>query len=199
MSGQESKDTDLLRPDKWVEMYGDYLYTFAFLRLKRSDVAEDLVQDTFLSAWNAREAFQNKASEKTWLTSILRNKIIDYFRKSSTKNELIRQKDDIDGMDYFFETAGDGAGHWKGTTAPAEWKKDLNNPVEAEEFRNILQACLDKLSEKAREVFVLKMMDDLETEEVCKALDITASNYWVLIHRAKMQLRVCIEKNWSNS
>ncbi len=189
-----------LEPQKWVERYSDYLYSFALSRLSRTDIAEDLVQETFLAAWNAREGFQSNASEKTWLTSILKNKIVDHYRKSSTKNELsILDKTSSDNStDYFFRTEGTYEGHWTNASSPQDWKKDLKSKVETEEFQNILRSCLTKLPEKARAVFVMKMMDDEESETICKELGITPSNFWILMHRAKLQLRECIQQNWAN-
>jgi RNA polymerase sigma-70 factor (TIGR02943 family) len=156
------------------------------------------VQDTFASAWKARETYLANASEKTWLISILKRKIIDYYRKKSTQNELnIFDKDTSDDfMDHFFASEGQYDGHWSGGSSPRDWKKDFETPIESEEFYKILKGCLGKLPEKWAAVFTLKNMDDLDAEEICKELGITPSNYWVIMHRAKLQLRECMEKNW---
>jgi RNA polymerase sigma-70 factor (ECF subfamily) len=190
---------NILQPEKWIERYSDALYGYAVARVSKTEVAEDLVQETFLSALKARDSFLGNASEKTWLTAILKRKIIDYYRKKSTQSELsILDKDTKDGfMNHFFDSDGSSEGHWTGNAAPTGWGKDLETAVEAEEFNNTLKACLDKLSEKTAAVFVLKNMEDMDTEEICKELGITPSNYWVLMHRAKLQLRECIQKNWS--
>ena len=189
-----------LEPEKWVERYSDYLYSFALSRLSRKDVAEDMVQETFLAAWNAKAGFKSNASEKTWLTSILKNKIVDYYRKSSTKNELnLLDKDSSNSnTDPFFRSEGKYEGHWTNSASPQDWKKDLKSKVEAEEFQDILRSCLTKLPEKTRAVFVMKMMDDEESETICKELDITPSNFWILMHRAKLQLRKCMQQNWAD-
>src|SRR5438094_391959 len=114
MSPAKETVIDGLEPEKWVERYADYLYSFALSRLGRQEVAEDLVQETFLAAWAARENFQNNSSEKTWLTSIIKNKIVDHYRKSSTKNEISLFKDDIEGdfVNLFFDKQGATQGHW---------------------------------------------------------------------------------------
>lgn len=194
-----STPENILQPEQWIERYSDALYGYAVARVSKTEVAEDLVQETFLSALKGRDSFLGNASEKTWLTAILKRKIIDYYRKKSTQNELsILDKDTKDGfMNHFFDSEGSSEGHWTGNAAPAGWRKDLETAVEAEEFNNTLKACLDKLSEKTAAVFVLKNMEDMDTEEICKELGITPSNYWVLMHRAKLQLRECIQKNWS--
>lgn len=191
--------TPELKPELWIDRYSDALYGYAVARVSKTEVAEDLVQETFLSALKARDSFLGNASEKTWLIAILKRKIIDYYRKKSTQSELsILDKDQKDGfMNHFFDADGSSEGHWTGNAAPTGWRKDLETTVEAEEFNNTLKGCLDKLPEKAAAVFVLKNMEDMDTEEICKELSITPSNYWVLMHRAKLQLRECIQKNWS--
>lgn len=196
MSNSESK----LEPEKWIERYADLLFNYTIARINKQEIAEDLVQETFLSALKAKDSFLGNASEKTWLISILKRKIIDHYRKKSTQNELnIFDKDSKDDfMNHFFEREGSD-GHWIDKSSPTEWKKDLQNGVEREEFNAALKNCLAKLPEKTSAVFVLKNMEDLDSEEICKELQITPSNYWVLMHRAKLQLRECMEKNWFNA
>lgn len=190
--------TYTLEPDKWIERYADSLFSFALARINKRDVAEDLVQDTLLSAWKARDSFQHNASEKTWLISILKRKVIDYYRKKSTQSELnILDKDSKDGFsNHFFEGEGSNQGHWTDGAAPKTGKGDFETTVDSEEFNTVLRNCLGKLPDKTAAVFTLKNMDDLDSEEICKELNITPSNYWVLMHRAKLQLRECMEKNW---
>jgi RNA polymerase sigma-70 factor (TIGR02943 family) len=189
-----------LEPDKWIERYSDYLYSFAYARLRKEEVAEDLVQDTFFSALRARDTFLHNASEKTWLISILKRKIIDYYRKKSTQNELSIFDKPIEGtdgtQDHFFGDTAMASGHWADGYAPKAWKKDFNTSVESDEFYDILKRCITKLPEKTAAAFTMKNMDDLDTEEICKELNITPSNYWVMMHRAKLVLRDCMEKNW---
>lgn len=199
MADKTSETNHKLDPEKWVDRYSDYLFNFAMTRLSRRDIAEDMVQETFLAAWNAKDNFQSNASEKTWLTSILKNKIVDHYRKSSTKNELsIFDKDTGDGfMSHFFDKEGAHNGHWTDTASPQDWKKDLRSSLETEEFQNILRQCLSKLPERARGVFVMKVIDGEESETICKELNITPSNFWILMHRAKLQLRECMELNWA--
>lgn len=188
-----------LEPEKWIERYSDYLYSFAYARLRKEEVAEDLVQDTFFSALRARDTFLHNASEKTWLVSILKRKIIDYYRKKSTQNELNIFDKPVQGSDgtrdHFFEDTVH-SGHWTDASAPKEWEKDFETSVESDEFYDILKQCMTKLPEKTAAAFTMKNMDGLDTEEICKELGITPSNYWVMMHRAKLMLRECMEKNW---
>ncbi|MEP7318128.1 MAG: sigma-70 family RNA polymerase sigma factor [Panacibacter sp.] len=179
-----------LNATKWVSDYSDMLYRFALPRVNDAEIAKDLVQDTFLAAWRNYENFKGEISEKNWLYAILKNKIIDHFRKAST-----RLTDSLPGMadeeNYFDEVQ-----HWTQTTAPNEWNTDSNSPIEKKEFYEILRKCKARLKDIQNTVFTLKYLEGLDSEEICKELNITASNYWVLIHRAKLQLRACLEKNW---
>ena len=190
-----SQSPNLLDPSKWVDNYGDYLYNYAYFRVNKTELAEDLVQDTFLSALKAQEGFKGEASEKTWLTGILRNKIIDHYKKASTQKE----KQDLDNhraeasYNYFFE---EDSGHWTDDKGPKEWGVNASSSMESKEFFKVLNSCLGKLPEKWAMAFSLKTLDDVPGDKICKALDISSSNFWVIIHRAKLQLRECIEKNW---
>jgi RNA polymerase sigma-70 factor (TIGR02943 family) len=191
-----------LDPEHWIERYSDYLYSFAYARLRKEEVAQDLVQDTFFSALKAKDTFLQNASEKTWLVSILKRKIIDYYRKKSTQNELSILDKPIEGedgtMSHFFENKAPTDGHWTSAGSPNQWGKTFETSVESDEFYDALKKCLTKLPEKTAAAFTLKNMDDLDTEEICKELNITPSNYWVMMHRAKLQLRECLENNWFN-
>lgn len=191
-------EKNILEPEKWIDRYSDILFNYTITRINRREVAEDLVQETFFSAYKARESFQHEASEKTWLISILKRKIIDHYRKKSTQNELsIFDKDSKDDfMNHFFDKESGNEGHWTDSSSPQEWRKDFQTSVESDEFNAILKNCLDKLSGKTSTVFTLKNMEDLDSDEICKELQISPSNYWVLMHRAKLQLRECMEKNW---
>jgi RNA polymerase sigma-70 factor (TIGR02943 family) len=192
-----------LEPERWIERYADYLYSFAYARLRKQEVAEDLVQDTFFSALRARDSFLNNASEKTWLVSILKRKVIDYYRKKSTQNELNifdrPAKGEEGSNDYFFQDKTAAVpGHWAESAVPLTWKKDFETSVESDEFYDIVKNCMTKLPEKTAAAFTLKNMDGLDTDEICKELNITPSNYWVMMHRAKLILRHCMEQNWFN-
>ena len=194
--------TNGLDPEHWIDRYSDYLYSYAYIRLRKEEVAQDLVQDTFFSALKAKDTFLHNASEKTWLVSILKRKIIDYYRKKSTQNELNILDKPIEGedgtMNHFFENSAAHQGHWASGASPNAWGKTFETSVESEEFYDILKRCITKLPEKTAAAFTMKNMDDLDTEEICKELNITPSNYWVMMHRAKLVLRECMEKNWFN-
>jgi len=180
-----------LYPQNWVKNYSDMLLRFALLRTNNIDQSKDLVQETFLAGLRNVETFKGDISEKNWLFLILKNKIIDHYRKKASS--LIVEIDVLleKSTDYF-----DEAGHWKESAFPKEWGVNYDDTVEKEEFYEILNKCMQKLSELIRIVFTMKYLDEKESEEICKELAISSSNYWVIIHRAKLQMRKCLEKNW---
>lgn len=182
----------LLTPDQWISNYADALYSYALQRVNDSGLAEDIVQETFLSAWKARDSFKGEASEKSWLYTICKHKIIDHYRKKA--KDIVQPISQNDPTDNYF----DAAEHWTGEDKPDNWNIDYQESTDKKEFYAILTACKKKLQEIQQSVFVMKYMEDLESSEICKVLGITPSNYWVLIHRAKLQLRTCLEKNWIN-
>jgi RNA polymerase sigma-70 factor (TIGR02943 family) len=177
-------------PETWVDHYGDYLYRYALPRVQDSSVAEDLVQETFLAALQSHKNFQSRSSEKTWLTGILKHKVADFYRQKAKippGSEL-----DVDSVntDAFF----DGKGQWK--LKPPDWTADPEKLYGQKEFIGILNLCLSELSSRLAQVFVLREIDGLKTDEICKVLNITATNCWVMLYRARMYLRRCLEINW---
>lgn len=184
--------TALLNPDQWVRLYADALYSYTLPRVNDAALAEDIVQETFLSAWKARDGFKGEASEKSWLFTICKNKIIDYYRKKA--KDIIQPVSDKSVTDHFF----DEAEHWTPEDKPLEWPAEAEEQINKKEFYKVLAGCKKKLQEIQQAVFSMKYLEDLDAAEICKALGITSSNYWVLIHRAKLQLRSCLEKNWIN-
>lgn len=183
---------DRIHPSKWVESYADSLFNYAIVRTGERDVARDLVQETFLSALENVRNFRGESSERTWLFSILKNKVIDYYRKkgaNKTVSEFSLAGEESE--DFFF----DEAGHWKSTLLPTDWGA-IPDEARGNEFMEILRKCLARLTAQSRGAFTLKYIEEMESEEVCKELGVSSSNYWVIIHRAKLQLRHCMEKNW---
>ena len=171
--------------------HADYLYNFTITRVNDEYVAQDLVQETFISALKNYASFESRSKASTWLIAILKNKIIDHYRKKvrEYKKESL---DVLKGTEAYF----DDKGHWSKEASPRSWKMDASVVLEQEEFYETLQQCLKRLGDMQRIAFTMKHLEGIETKEICKELDITASNYWVIIHRAKLQLRMCLEKNW---
>jgi len=160
-----------------------------------AELAKDLVQETFLAGLRSMENFKGNSSERTWLYSILKFKIADYYRKASTKQEITNSKMRINedaSLDPYFTDDGS----WKENTRPKDWGIDYSCPIENKELSIALNNCIEKLTHNQRQLIVLKLVEEVEVEKICKELKITATNYWVIIHRAKLQLRSCLEQNW---
>lgn len=180
----------------WVNQHGDYLYAFAYSRVRDEAAAEDLVQDALLAALQARGSFSGKSSERTWLTGILKHKIIDHFRKYSRETELTAEEADMSSYDYLFREEGDWKGHWTAEARPIQWADNPEQALEHAEFRGVLTHCLGELPERVANAFTLREMDGLEPREICEVLMISMSNYWVMLHRARLHLRRCLDFNW---
>ena len=178
-------------PKNWLALYGDLMYQYCLPRVNNTVIAEDLVQETFLSALNGLDGYKGEASEKNWLFAILKNKIIDHYRRKAREQSVIAAPDlPVNDDDWFNED-----GRWTENRMPNDWHSS-ENPTERKEVQKIINHCKDNLKTLQQEVFTLKYMEDLDSDKICKVLDITPSNYWVLIHRARLQMRDCVEKNW---
>lgn len=180
----------------WVDAHGDYLYAFALSRVRDQWLAEDLVQDTLLAAMQSGGSFQAKSSERTWLCGILKHKIIDPFRKSSREVELSDEEADMSSYDYLFRDEGVWKGHWTAEVRPIVWNENPEKVLEHTEFRGILSHCLGELPERVANCFTLREMDGFDAQEICETLNISPNNFWVMMHRARLHLRRCIDFNW---
>ncbi len=184
---------NFLDPGNWVNNYSDQLYSYTLKRINNTEQAEDIVQDVFLSAWKSRETYNASASEKTWLFAICKNKLIDFYRKEGKRPGQVSINDERDDDAFFIAD-----GHFNNVFKPQEdWGMAIDK-IEQKEFYSVLSLCRSKLKKVQEQVFSMKYLDDIDADEICKLLDISSQNYWVLIHRAKVQLRVCLEKNWVN-
>ncbi len=177
-----------LNPKEWVNKYSDELFGFAYIRVSDEDTARDLIQDTFLSALKNLQSFKGEISEKNWLYLILKNKIIDHYRKSS--KTPVTRFDDENELDEFF----DEEGHWRKDDLPGKFNMAVNSSQFSFEFYEIIEKCKRKLNEIQMRLFSMKFVDEINSEEICKEMEISSSNYWVLIHRIKLKIRKCIEK-----
>lgn len=184
----------ILNPQLWVKNYADYLYNYAITRLNDEYMARDLVQETFLAALEKIEKFEGRSSERTWLTSILKNKVIDVYRKKSSGWGNISDKAETDLSQIEFFDSQDG--HWKAEYQPKAFGMEEYDPLVKKELNHILQKCLKKLPGLWLAVFTMKHMDDLATETICSQLKVSDSNFWVIMHRTKVNLRACLQKNW---
>jgi len=181
-----------LAPDLWVDNYADYLYNFTMGRINNESLSKDLVQETFLAGLKSAKNFQGKASEKTWLTSILKRKIIDHYRKINS----IKGKAEIK-MNFYQD--GESEGDWLEERVPQSWKNQTEADIENIELQDQIDKCINNLPEKYALAFRMKSVLGYETEDICNELDITSSNLWVLLYRARTQLRACLDSNWFNN
>ncbi len=184
-------------PSKWVDAYGDALFRFAYFRVNNEALAEDLVQDTFLAAMKAKDRFSGRSSVKTWLTGILKNKVIDHYRKKNRTQSMSE-------LAAFFEKeeselfSEDGSWDYQKGAVPSDWSPEQFEKLDRSEFMQHFHACASKMPEKIRQVFIMREIDGVSSPEICEQLDITPQNLWTILHRARMALRQCLEKNFLN-
>jgi len=182
-------------PTTWLDEHGDYLYRYALLQLRDSAAAEDAVQETLLAALSAWSRFAGQSSVRTWLTGILKHKILDTFR-SQAREPLMESlhrdgEDDLDALDRLLFDRTD---HW--VDPPHAW----GNPeasLEQQRFWEALQRCLEELPPQLAAAFNLRELAGMETNEICKELNITATNCWVMLHRARVGLQQCLQIRWA--
>ncbi|MBC3759466.1 sigma-70 family RNA polymerase sigma factor [Hyunsoonleella sp. SJ7] len=175
-------------PNKWIDLYSDYLFNYTITRVSDREMAQDLVQETFLAGLKSMKNFKGEASERTWLISILKRKIIDYYRKiNSNKGKAevrINYKD------------AESEGDWLEERVADPFDKTAEDTLQNNELGDAIHNCLGKLPKKQADVFKMKTILNYETEVICNELNITASNLWVIIHRARTALADCLDKNW---
>lgn len=182
-----------LNSDLWVDRYGDMLYRYTLVRVKNPDSAEEIVQVTLLAALQSKGSFQGRSTEKSWLFGILKHKILDHFRELKTQRTYeITLEDGSDPL----ENAYHADGHW--LEAPKNWDTDPHKAVENKQLVEAMALCMDRLSEKFRNIFVLKEIEGMDSDEICKEMDIKPTNLWVILHRARNQLRKCLETHHWN-
>lgn len=178
-----------MNPEKWLEEHGDILYRFAMQRSQDSEVAADLVQETLLSAWKSKDSFAGNSTVRTWLIGILKHKWIDYLRKE------IRQREHIELADGD-PTAWFDAHNGKWKEEPSQWHGDPETLCQNEQFIQILKTCAEHLPAKQKLVFDMREFQGLDSDEICKVCEITPTNLHVLLHRARLGLRHCLDKHW---
>lgn len=177
-------------PTTWVDAYGDRLFRYALSRVRDAGSAEDLVQETLLAALESRGRFKGESSELTWMTGILRNKIFEFYRRQAREVPLLPSDEDADPQSEFFD-----ARHWKSSQAPRHWGGEPARKAESAEFAAALRKCLDALSSGVARAFILREMEGLAPAETAAALGVTPGHLAVLLYRARLRLRRCLEKN----
>jgi RNA polymerase sigma-70 factor (ECF subfamily) len=173
-----------------IEALRPYLLKYASLQLRNAEAAEDAVQETLLAALAAEASFAGRADLRTWVTGILKHKIVDAIRRASRERPL--EGGDGEGT-ADFDALFDERGHW--LERPAEWQNP-DDALHEKQFFAALETCLAALPERTSRVFLMREHMGLETDEICKELDLTSTHCWVLLYRARMALRACLEMNW---
>jgi len=175
--------------EEWLTQYGDYLYRYALFRLSNEEIARDMVQETLIAAWKAHEKFRGDSSVRTWLVGIMKHKITDYVRKQIRDRNLASHLETDPTSDFF-----DANGQW---LHPVQgWNDDPERLSSNQEFLQALSTCVAKLPEQHRHVFSLRELSGEDIGSICKACDITPTNLHVIMHRARLALRKCLEKTW---
>ena len=188
---EEANVSPIKSADRWLDDHGDCLYRYALVRVRAVDVAQDLVQDTFLAALRSYRRFAGNASERTWLCGILKNKIVDYYRKLGRETSFT----DLEFLSHeLSEKFIDGG--WVHINGPKNWKPQADVVKYSAEFWETMRKCLGKLPDRLATVFMLREMDELGTKEICSHLQISETNLGVMLHRARMAMRECFELNW---
>lgn len=186
---EEKKGFSTKDVEEWFSNYSDYLFAFAVKRTQDPDLSKDLVQDTFIAAFKGIDGFKGNSQPKTWLTSILNRKIIDHWRK--------QERMGTDVASHFFQ--GDEAkrpGFWILEHAPSQQVAAHDKQIEQEEQVNELSDCIEALPAQWKGVVAAKYWEEKKGEEICTEFELSSSNYWVIIHRAKILLRDCLQKKW---
>ncbi len=175
-----------------VQQHRTYLLRYASLQLRDAGAAEDAVQDTLVAAIEGADRFSGQSSVKTWLTGILKHKIIDHVRRQSREQPLISGDGDASESDIadalFLED-----GHWR--QPPSNWGNP-DKALENKAFMAVFEECARNIPAKTARAFMMREVMDCDTREICKELDVSTTNCWVMLHRARLSLRECLEMKW---
>ncbi len=179
-------------PEAWVELYGDGLFRFAKSRLHNASDAEEIVQETFLTAIRAQQQFVGSGSQWKWLLSILNHKIVDVIRERERKQAVATTCQPDDSTQFMF----DDDGRWK----PELWPACPDVPgLELQELRQIVKRCLAQIPRSQASAFVLSVMNEMDHPAICRELEITPENLAVRLHRARLGIAKCVQAHWFQS
>ncbi|MGO4820677.1 MULTISPECIES: sigma-70 family RNA polymerase sigma factor [unclassified Flavobacterium] len=190
----EITDNNKIVLEKWVNQFSDELYSWALYKTSSKETAEDLVQETFLAAFRKLDTFQGKSQPKTWLFSILNNKLIDYYRSSAKTTKQNFSLTETSGV-ALAEGLFNQYGCWKNNDVNPIWDQEeelLDNP----DFNNTLEICMEELPTKWKLAITSKYLTHKNATEICQELEITVSNYWQIVHRSKLLIKKCLDVKW---
>jgi len=183
--------------DAMVDAHADALFRFALMRVRDRHAAEDLVQETLTAGIEKRDSFRGDSAERTWLIGILRHKLLDHLRRRGRESPASGSGDASEEADSTVERLFNEQGMWQ--SHPGQFSIDPDDLIERDEFWGALQDCVDSLPPRQGQAFSLKVVDDTASEDVCKAMGVSSTNLWVLLHRARTRLRDCLEQRWFRS
>ncbi len=190
-SGQTAEQIQSQNPAEWVDLYGDMLLRYALSRMRDRDIAEDLVQETFLVAWKTRKEFEGRSRFSTWLVAILRHKVADHFRREGGRSSSsLDETDEWNTSEPFFTKRG------KWTRWPKSWSSSPEDLVENREFWTIVAGCLGDMPAHLAYVLRLREFKSAKTKDICSLLEISSSNVSVRLHRARLLLGRCLDEKW---
>lgn len=176
----------------WVDLYSDKMYSWAFYKTSSKEIAEDLVQDTFLVAFQSISKFEGKSEPKTWLFAILKNKIAEHFR-NQFRNPTTTVSQSGTSL---FATLFDANDQWIKEQRPENWQDEQSNLLDEPAFVKVLQTCMEKLPVNWMAAIQLKYLENKKGEVICQELGIAPTNFWQILHRGKLQLRKCLDNYW---
>jgi len=191
---QVSKKSELNNPETWLSQHGDYLFRFAMVKLRDEHLAEDAVQETLLAALQGHQNFSGNSALRTWLVGILKHKIVDIIRKKVREPTLVNVDEPIDWADdVATDSMFDNTGHW--VTPCQDWG-DPDKVLEQKRFWKVLTECLKRLPPQLALLYSMREISGMETDDICKDLNISTTNSWVMLHRARLGLKQCFELHW---
>lgn len=181
-----------INPETWVEEYGDYLYGYAYSRMRDANAAEEVLQETLLAGVRYSGQYSGRGSVRGWLIAILKRKIIDHFRarKKHSGASINDEQDSFDPSSILF----DQQGNWR--AGSFKWAPSPDRDLEMSELSEIVQNCLKNIPRGQADVFVLSVMEEMDTDSICQQLGISSSNLWVRMHRARLGLAKCVSEKW---
>lgn len=177
-----------IEPEKWVDKYADFLFHYTITRVANREVANDLISETFLSALKSMKNFKGRATERTWLVSILKRKIVDYYRSINSEKGKAEVKVNYSNKEQ--------EGDWLEERIAEASQHNAEEIMENRELGMVILDCIDQLSEQQAAIFKMKTFEGRDTEFICNEFQISPSNLWVIMHRARLALIKCLEKNW---
>ena len=190
MNSKTKISSNAANPQIWVEEYRDSLFKYAFSRLRDTDLAEEKIQETFLAALQSCKNFQGLASEKTWLISILKRKICDHFRRINRDRQFI--------VKFPMACLSDETLFSKrmSTVDSCIWFFDPSIVYEQKEFLEIITNAISELPGRLAQVFILREVIELSSQEICEFMDISVCNLYVMIHRSRKRLKHNLQMKW---